>query len=311
MMIKRFVAAAIAALSVCLAVPASATTSHPTTYIGYNAVGGFTSGPSWVRFWDMGVTWGGLEPQPGQWQWARLDAAMSRARTHNQHVILTLGYPPAWAVAAGVPSFYGLGTTAPPTHLSDWTAYVAAVAQRYGTRIAAYEIWNEANTTFYSGTKAQLLAMVESAYPVLHHYNSGVRVLSPAWCCTTGPQWLAYMLNHGGAKYFDVVAIHDYPAKPSDIGAFIESYRTVLKNHGVFKNIWTTEVGCYTRNGNPQCQYNNPAGIGAFGKALFHYIHLHNVRVALWYPEASVEPGAWIGFTHVQPYLPNSTTVTW
>ena len=44
------------------------------------------------RFWDAeGTAWYNLEPQPGKWDWTRLDRDVSLAEQHHVGIILTLG----------------------------------------------------------------------------------------------------------------------------------------------------------------------------------------------------------------------------
>lgn len=55
-------------------------------------------------------------------------------------VLFTLGQTPRWAsYKPNEPSVYGPGRGSPPKSISDWSAFVAAMARRYRGRIHAYE----------------------------------------------------------------------------------------------------------------------------------------------------------------------------
>ncbi|MFM7146227.1 MAG: hypothetical protein ACKOW5_07810, partial [Actinomycetales bacterium] len=94
------------------------------------------------RLWDLGVTWKDVNPAPGTFTWTALDAQVAKAEASGARPLLVLGMTPTWAAAnpgAGDPR-WGLGTASPPRDINDWRAYVSAVVDRYGSRIAAYEV---------------------------------------------------------------------------------------------------------------------------------------------------------------------------
>src|SRR5208337_3267733 len=94
--------------------------------------------PAW-RLWDAMVTWPDLEPNKGQWQFAKLDRYVSLAQQHGTDILLPLGTCPTWAFAKPKsPSNYSPGITVDPPNLDDWRTYVRKVVTRYKGRIQAY-----------------------------------------------------------------------------------------------------------------------------------------------------------------------------
>jgi len=57
-----------------------------------------STGAGWVRF---DFDWGGAEPEPGSFNWARIDRLVGAARARRLRVLATVAYTPAWARPQG------------------------------------------------------------------------------------------------------------------------------------------------------------------------------------------------------------------
>ena len=84
---------------------------------------------------------------------------------------------PGWAVAdqsTCSPDAAGPAVcTAPPDNVQDWTDFITALMQHYNGKtqphIRYYELWNEFNIAlWWTGTDAQMLALAQAAYPIIH-----------------------------------------------------------------------------------------------------------------------------------------------
>jgi hypothetical protein len=72
--------------------------------------------------------------------------------------------------------------TAAPDNIQDWKDFLTALIEHYnGTtqpHIRYYELWNEANAhNFWSGTFAQMVALGQAAYPIIHQDSRSPRAL--------------------------------------------------------------------------------------------------------------------------------------
>lgn len=214
---------------------------------------------SYIRLWDMGMAWRDINPAPGVFNFSVMDQRIAQTEAAGAKPLVVLGLTPAWAAkdpSAGDPR-WGAGTASPPSNTSTFTAYVTAIMQRYGARIGAVEVWNEANLqTFWTGTPAEMANLTALA-------NSAIKAISPntqviAASTTTrlassvasffGPY--ASALKSSGYP-IDAWTIHTYPAGnqgPSD------RYQDVLEWRGVLieatqndpaalnKQVWDTEI---------------------------------------------------------------------
>ena len=79
--------------------------------------------------------------------------------------------------------------TSPPANIEYWNTYVREVVNRYGGRIAGYELWNEANlTTFWQGSASELFAMAQSASGII----SVIEVLGLVWVTVLATQTIDF-----------------------------------------------------------------------------------------------------------------------
>lgn len=172
------------------------------------------------RLWDMDVAWRNVNPQPGVFDWSILDRRVALVESWGGRPFLVLGLTPQWAAqnpGAGDPR-WGAGSASPPASTESWNTYVREVANRYGGRIAGYELWNEANlTTFWQGSASELFAMSRSAYGIIKAANPSAVVAAPS--ITTRLRGSAARFTSAFAGEvansrsipFDTWTIHSYP----------------------------------------------------------------------------------------------------
>ncbi|MCH9706287.1 MAG: hypothetical protein K0U48_01890, partial [Actinomycetia bacterium] len=172
------------------------------------------------RLWDMDVAWRNVNPERGVFDWSILDRRIALVESWGGRPFLVLGLTPQWAAQnpeAGDPR-WGAGSASPPANIEDWKTYVRAVANRYGGRIAGYELWNEANLpTFWQGSATELLAMSQDAYGIIKAANPGAVVAAPS--ITTRLRGSAARFTSAFAGEvasskgipFDTWTIHSYP----------------------------------------------------------------------------------------------------
>ena len=172
------------------------------------------------RMWDMDVAWRNVNPQPGVFDWSILDRRIALVESWGGRPFLVLGLTPQWAAqnpAAGDPR-WGAGSASPPANIDYWNTYVREVVNRYGGRIAGYELWNEANlTTFWQGSASDLFEMSQTAYGIIKAANPGAVVAAPSittrlrGSATRFTSAFAGEVAKSGSIPFDTWTIHSYP----------------------------------------------------------------------------------------------------
>ncbi len=96
----------------------------------------------WVRNHRVEVRWEGIERNRDVYRWGKLDDLVGDIlASGSESILFLLGGPvPAWARDT---QYGGFASVAPPKNLADWYDFCAAVAERYGSVVDFYEIWNE------------------------------------------------------------------------------------------------------------------------------------------------------------------------
>ena len=194
-------------------------------------------GIKWMR--DE-FNWGHVEPEKGKWNFERFDASVETATRHGVSIFGLLCYWAPWAK--------------PHTEegIQDYCNYVKTVVGRYKDRIKYWEIWNEPNIFFWTGTIEQYTTLLKAAYDAVKEADPEAKVIG---CCTAGTDlnFIEQVFKFGGFDKMDILSIHPYryPPTPEETG-FIEELKkadALVRKYGAPKEIWITEIGWPTNIG--------------------------------------------------------------
>jgi hypothetical protein len=171
-----------------------------------------------ARFKDLGVkfirfdlTWSDVETVAGVYNFEWLDAPLQALEAAHTQVIPILDY--------GNTLYNGRtdGNTSYPTPPAPYAAFAGAVAQRFGTRLGPYEIWNEENV----GYRFWLPKEDPVAYAALAEAaNASIKQGCPA--CQVifgGVYWHAEVLNTSGVDFIQAACAAD-PALAASLNGF-------------------------------------------------------------------------------------------
>jgi hypothetical protein len=209
-----------------------------------------------------GIPWSVLEPiGPGRISPQALaftDRLVSDASAAGIRVIAIVDSTPCWATTAPASLLRGCvgarenGANAwPPRDPSAYAAFAAYLAQRYGTQLAAIEIWNEpdqANQLYFAGPEKpqRYAAIVRAAYPAIKAANPLVPVIAGSLVGSNGA-FLRALYAAGIKGYYDGLAVHFYNL----VLASVRSIHEVQLANGDSKPLWLDEFGwssCYPRH---------------------------------------------------------------
>jgi hypothetical protein len=205
--------------------------------------------------------WALIEPRSGaQVETAALagvDRLLADAASRGIRVVLTVDTTPCWASSAPavvlekcVPGQLSAANAWPPRNPADYAAFVAYLARRYGSSLAAIEVWNEpdqSNEDYFAGPeKAQrYAALVRAAYPAIKQANPNVLVLAGALVGPNGA-FLRALYAAGMKGYYDALAVHFYTLTL----AAVRTIHEVQLANGDDTPLWLNEFGwssCYPR----------------------------------------------------------------
>jgi hypothetical protein len=195
------------------------------------------------------------------------DRLVSDAAADGIRVIMMVDSSPCWASSAPaallrecIPRDSRKANAWPPrdsTDSTDYAAFVAYLARRYGTRLAAIEIWNEpdqANQLYFAGPNKpqRYAAILRAAYPAIKRANPNVSVLAGSLVGANGV-FLRALYAAGIKGYYDGLAVHFYTLTL----ASLRSIHEVQLANGDTKHLWLDEFGwssCYPRHRTQQEQ---------------------------------------------------------
>jgi hypothetical protein len=208
----------------------------------------------------VSIAWAAFAPytsavQPRQL--AMLDALVADASSHGIGIILEVDYTPCWASSAPPallrrcsPGTLGAANAWPPRQPSLYAGFTATLAERYGSKLAAVEVWNEpdqSNQAYFAGPhKAQrYAALLRAAYPAIKRANPSVPVLGGSIVGSNGA-FLRALYKAGIKGYYNGLSVHFYTLTL----AALHSIHTVQLANGDHTSLWLDEFGwgsCWPR----------------------------------------------------------------
>lgn len=230
-----------------------------------------------ARHVRVDVGWSTLQPdRRGRFSrsyLARIDRVVREANRRDLELIFTFWTTPCWASAApeGLKqgcrgSWWERGVERyPPRRASDYALALAMLVRRYGSRVDAWEVWNEPNLDEFlvsDRPAADYARLLRTAYPAAKRAHPGTTVLGGS-LATADFRFTEALFRNGVRNRFDAWSIHPYShdRSPLDPGeprwrntSFVRGVplvRKVLLRNRDAEPLWLTELGwstCTVRN---------------------------------------------------------------
>ncbi len=276
----------------------AAATSPPEEFAyGFNATLYYTdrervartaanTGFGWIR---QQVLWRAHETTDRVIVWEELDRIVEAVHGAGLKLLLCVVQAPDWAT--GIPGVTGFPDAA---HRDDYAAFLAAVSRRYGSKVAAFEIWNEMNLASENAGQPvppaeDYLDLLIRSYDAIKAVNSSTLVVSGGAGPTEWQGGRAVALSDvlfvrelfGDPRFWthtDVVGVHVFgyanppdtlwPDAPGPGSTWVDSREfyfrrvediraeMVRAGHGD-RRMWMTEFGWATANESPWHAFGN------------------------------------------------------
>jgi xylan 1,4-beta-xylosidase len=182
-----------------------------------------TTGVKSVRFHglfndEMGVWSTGSQPN-----FLYVDTVFDAMLDRGVRPFVELSFMPAKLASGSKTIFWYRGNTTPPNKMAQWGELVGALAkhcvERYGLKEVAswnFEVWNEPNIGFWSGTQAEYFELYRQSATALKGVDKGLRVGGPA---TAEAAWVGDLLAYCAEQQvpIDFVSSHVYPDDPQKV----------------------------------------------------------------------------------------------
>jgi polysaccharide biosynthesis protein PslG len=221
---------------------------------------------AWARAIDahvirIEIPWSTLEPnsqgQVDQQALAFSDRLVDQVSAAGIKVVVLAMWTPCWASSAPAallrtcrPGQNSKAQVWPPSNPNTYGSFVAFLAARYGSKLAAIEVWNEpdqANEDYFAGpNKAQRYAAVlRAAYPAIKQADPAMPVLAGSLVGSNGA-FLRELYAAGIRGYYDGLSVHYYNL----VLASLRYIHEVQLANGDTKPLWLDEFGwssCWPR----------------------------------------------------------------
>jgi hypothetical protein len=244
------------------------------------------------------VGWSSLE-QEGKGQWSawyrdRLDDLVTQADKRHLKLLLTVADSPCWASSAPSTLTQGCAGTwwdrgvqhYAPRKPADYADALGYLIRRYGSRVAAWEIWNEPNSPDYF--KAQnpvkdYVALVKAAYRAGKAADPQAKILAGA-VMQSDFDYTEQLYRAGIKGFFDAFSIHPYCEDRSPLDPWMPEWmrlsfirgvpkvHDVMLSHGDHSPMWFTEFGWST---------STTRGVSAQSNGVDEAVQAHDVTQAL------------------------------
>jgi hypothetical protein len=190
---------------------------------------------------------------------AATDRIVNGAAARGIKVLLLVDGTPCWASSApaadkgdctSADANRRAVTSYPPSDPVDYVEISTFLAQRYGTKLTAFEVWNEpdqSNELYWAGPDkiARYVALAKAVYAPLKAANPKLTVLAGAFVGTNG-RWLQALYDAGIKGSYDALSVHFYDLPL----AGLTTTRAVQRRNGDSKPMWLAEFGftsCYLK----------------------------------------------------------------
>jgi hypothetical protein len=208
--------------------------------------------------------WYAVQPNgPGDADWSVTDATVLAAVSRGLSVLPVLQGTPTWAALK--PGDAG----SPPADPATFAAFLRLLVTRYGPAgsfwtehpevarrpIRAWQIWNEPNIPRYwdvADWAPPYVKLLKAAHAALRHADPKAQAILAG---LPNESWVALRRIYaaGGRHAFDVVALHPYTSKPSNVIKLVRLSRAEMRRRGDRRMpVWLTEFGWPASEGKVQ-----------------------------------------------------------
>lgn len=265
--------------------------------MGFNSLAAWPGGNlSSVRIWDIGVAWNAIHIAPDTFDFSTLDVVVGQIESFGASITYVVGATPRWLAKYPDNPYYaewlGPGSNSMPYDTNEFNNFITEVAKRYGSRIQAFEIWNEPQLNEflypYETSELNCLAkMTQLAYNTIKSMT-GAKVLaasvlprSTSGGMSKASKYLTAIQSQGWNV--DAFNTHIYPEDgqgPTEWGAMLQDCRDTLASMSApSSEVWVTETNYNYPYGPRISEEDAPTYVnGAFDQA-----SQQGVSVIYWY----------------------------
>lgn len=191
------------------------------------------AGIPWVR---ERMSWTANEPSPGRFAWqANYENTVAAFKTEGIHVYEIWHDSPPWTRP-------GKTASLAPDDLRTVYRFARAAAAHFAPTVAAWEVWNEPDISFWPDLSDRFAGLQKAAYWGLKDGNPAAWVLNGSFAWPAGPFGQG-VYGAGVGQYSDILNWHRY-ADPQVYPGDLAAHQKLLRRAGASSRpAWMTEAG--------------------------------------------------------------------
>lgn len=181
------------------------------------------------------LSWNNLQPSENEWRWKGLDELVEQAELNGMFIQPLLAYGNGWALSESdkirAKEIYdrlsAVKNPGRPVHSLEnvssrmlmredaWKNLCTQLANRYGTKMQYYEIWNEADMSdnFWFDNEENYVKLLKWSHEAIKAVNPDILVTTSGFATTRHPYRNQKVVDEtfsSGRDYFDVIAWHQH-----------------------------------------------------------------------------------------------------
>ena len=211
---------------------------------------------------------------------ALFDRMIAVAKSEHLSIVALVWGTPCWASSApraGNGCAVGNYNVYPPSDSGDYGAFLGQLADRWGSQIAGYEVWNEPNHAgFWNGSPAQYVSLVRAADTAVAASTHPTTPIVAGALSGSDTSYLQKLYDNDVDRWSDAISIHPYSIRwdigmvdpllerVGDIWSFasgVPAVHTLMQANGDNDRIWITEFGYPTCVGQLFCVTADEQGL--------------------------------------------------
>lgn len=215
------------------------------------------TGVSWAR---INAYWAYIEISKGVFgaEWVNLEKAINNLTAYGIRPIVIIQTMPSWLTGAtGTRPEVQVGTMT-QAKVDAYAGFCRAVATKFGSKIGAYELWNEANLEMFwapqpsvsdyiwlASAGAAAIKSVNPALVVISMGMGGTDIDNPVSIAVE--KWTPAFFAQNGHALFDGIGVHSYNATPGMLYS-VQQVQSYMEAAGISLPLWVTETGKSAEN---------------------------------------------------------------
>jgi len=190
-----------------------------------------------IAFSRIDFSWDIIQPRPGELDFSRFDGIVNALASHGIGTLAILDYDVGWIHPDGRAK-----RRVPPERMDDWLGYVRGTVGHFRGKVIGWEIWNEPNWTFWSGSVEEFADLTRLTIKAIREVDPGTRILVGSFF--RDPVGFARAMSRRGAfEGADAISFHPYDLSPDGSARLTANFMKELRSMGFEGEFWITEIG--------------------------------------------------------------------